>query len=258
VDEKILKEQNKVKRHGFSVLFVHWTVALSTFLLIVSGFGQMPMYKRYKIADLPGLGWTADYSITILIHYLAAAVLILAVTYHVVYHVMRKEYDILPRKGDLKESYLIIKAMLLNREEPASDKYLAEQRLAYAFIGMNLLIIIVTGVIKVFKNLPGIDYTAVFLVWVNDLHTLASMLLVFGILGHLAAFLFKANRALLPGMFTGKIDLEYAKHRHRIWYERMDRKSIQSTSTHRQKPTVSLDSASVRQHAAGSEKNNSC
>lgn len=138
--DKILEEQSKVQRHGFHALFVHWTVAVSTLLLIVSGFGQMPMYKRYKIADLPGLGWTADYSFTIVIHYLAAAILLFAVAYHIVYNGMRKKYSILPRKGDVKESYLILKAMLQKGEEPASDKYLAEQRLAYAFIGFNLLL----------------------------------------------------------------------------------------------------------------------
>ncbi|GAB6157820.1 cytochrome b/b6 domain-containing protein [Desulfotomaculum varum] len=211
----------KIKRHGFPVLFVHWTVALSTFLLIVSGFGQMPMYKRYKIADLPGLGWTADYSITLVIHYLAAAVLMFAVMYHIVYHVLRQEYDIMPRRGDVKVSYEIIKAMILKKPEPPSDKYLAEQRLAYAFIGGNLLVIIITGIVKMLKNLPQVDLPAVLIVWVNNFHTLASMLLVVGIVGHLAAFMFKENRALLPGMFTGKIDLTYAKNRHSIWFKKV-------------------------------------
>ncbi|CCO06938.1 formate dehydrogenase subunit gamma [Desulforamulus hydrothermalis] len=211
----------KIKRHGFPVLFVHWTVALSTFLLIVTGFGQMPMYKRYKIADLPGLGWTADYSITLVIHYLAAAVLMLAVAYHIVYHVLRREYDIMPRRGDVKASYEIIKAMLLKKPEPPSDKYLAEQRLAYAFIGGNLLVIIITGIVKMLKNLPRVDMPAALIVWTNNFHTLASILLVAGIVGHLAAFLFKENRALLPGMFTGKIDLNYAKHRHSIWFKKV-------------------------------------
>ena len=43
------------------------------FLLALSGFAQMPIMKRYYIADLPGLSWLADYSATSLLHYLAAA-----------------------------------------------------------------------------------------------------------------------------------------------------------------------------------------
>lgn len=43
------------------------------FLLALSGFAQMPIMKRYYIADVPGLAWLADYSITSLLHYIAAA-----------------------------------------------------------------------------------------------------------------------------------------------------------------------------------------
>lgn len=223
--EKILPGENKVKRHGFSVRFVHWTMAISTFILIFSGFGQMPMYRRYGVANLPGLSWSADYSITIIVHYIAAMALLLAVAYHIIFHVMRKEYDILPRRGDIKESFLIIKAMLTKGEAPKSDKYLAEQRLAYAFIAFNLLVIIVTGAIKVLKNFTAIKFYGSTMVWVSDLHTLASMLLLFGIFAHLAAFIFKENWPLLPGIFTGKINLDYVKHRHSVWYDKLTSKT---------------------------------
>lgn len=219
--EKILHEENKVKRHGFSVLFVHWTIAISTIALIFSGFGQMPMYKRYRVAEIPGLGWSADYSVTLIIHYVAAMFFLLAVAYHIVFHLLRKDFDILPRRGDVRESLAIIKSMIFGGKEPPCDKYLAEQRLAYAFVGSTVVLVALTGIVKVFKNLPSVNLPATFLVWVNDIHTFASMLLVFGIVAHLAAFVFKANRPLLRGMFTGKVDLEYCKHRHCMWYERL-------------------------------------
>lgn len=44
------------------------------FLLALSGFAQMPIMKRYYIADLPGLAWLADFSATSRLHYAAAAV----------------------------------------------------------------------------------------------------------------------------------------------------------------------------------------
>ncbi len=43
------------------------------FLLALSGFAQMPIMKRYYIADIPGLGWLADFFATSLLHYAAAA-----------------------------------------------------------------------------------------------------------------------------------------------------------------------------------------
>jgi len=219
--EKILPEINKVQRHGLSVLFVHWTMALSTMVLIFSGFGQMPMYRRYGLTALPGLGWSADYSVTLIIHYIAAMLFLLAVFYHIVYHLIRKDFDILPRRGDMKESLAIMKSIIFGGKEPPCDKYLAEQRLAYAFIAFLVFAISVTGVIKVMKNLPSFNFSGNLLIWVNDVHTLASMLLVFGILAHLAAFVFRVNRPLIAGMFTGKVDLDYCKHRHCKWYDRL-------------------------------------
>lgn len=211
---------SKVKRHGFSGRFVHWTVALSTIALIISGLGQLPLYKRYFVDTLPGLGWTSDYAVTLQIHYLAAAALTMAVVYHVVYHGLRREFDIVPRRGDLKESYQIIKAMFGRGEEPPSEKYLAEQRVAYAFIGGAVLLVVATGYLKVFKNLPGVELP-LWLLWTSTtLHNLAMFLILLGVAGHLAAFLFKENRSLLPGMFHGRVDLHYALERHCLWCER--------------------------------------
>ncbi|MEW6622087.1 MAG: cytochrome b/b6 domain-containing protein [Bacillota bacterium] len=219
--ERIIEKEKKVKRHSLSVIIVHWTVALSTFLLFFSGFGQMPIYRRYGLVNVPGFAWADNFVINSQIHYAAALVLIAAVVYHIVFHVSLKQFDIMPRKGDVKESLLIIKAMLGMGKEPPSDKYLAEQRLAYLFIALNLLVLIITGIIKVYKNFSLVDVNYTFVTWVTALHNIATFLLLFGIAAHLAAFIFKANRPLIRGMFTGKVDLEYVKHRHSIWYEKL-------------------------------------
>ena len=46
-------------------------------VLALTGFAQMPIMKRYHIADLPSLGWLADYSATSAVHYAAAALFLL-------------------------------------------------------------------------------------------------------------------------------------------------------------------------------------
>ncbi|HZJ02985.1 MAG TPA: cytochrome b/b6 domain-containing protein, partial [Thermoleophilia bacterium] len=211
--------QERIKRHGFSGRFVHWTVALSTVVLVISGLGQLPLFKRYFVDTLPGLGWTSDFGVTLQLHYFAAAALTLAVVYHVIFHSLRREFDIVPRRGDLKESYQIIKAMFGRGEEPDSDKYLAEQRVAYAFIGGAILLVIATGYLKAVKNLPGVELPYWLLWTTTTLHNLAMFLIILGIGGHLAAFLIKENRALLPGMFTGRVSLAYARERHCLWCE---------------------------------------
>jgi hypothetical protein len=44
--------------------------------LTLTGFGQMPIYKRYYISSIPGLGWSADFYITHYMHYIFAAILL--------------------------------------------------------------------------------------------------------------------------------------------------------------------------------------
>lgn len=227
--EKILSNEKKVKRHSLSVILVHWSVAIATFLLFFSGFGQMPIYRRYGLVEVPGFSWADNFAINSQIHYLAATLLLIAVFYHIIFHVSLRQFDIFPRRGDIKESYLIVKAMFGFGKEPPSDKYLAEQRLAYFFIGLNLLILIITGIIKVYKNFDiVVNYD--FMVWVTMVHNIATFLLLFGIIGHLAAFIFKENRPLLRGMFTGKVDLDYVKHRHGIWYKKLEKNNPSKTS----------------------------
>ncbi len=50
--------------------------ATTLFFITLSGFGQMPIFKRYYIADTPGLGWLAQFYVTHIIHYISATVLI--------------------------------------------------------------------------------------------------------------------------------------------------------------------------------------
>lgn len=214
-------KQSKILRQSIPNRFVHWTTALSALLLIITGLGQLPLYTRYNVTKLPGAEWLGNYFITINLHYLGAIGLLFAVTFHIVYAFARREFDIFPRKGDMKESYQIIKAMLTKGKEPASDKYLAEQRVAYLFIGLTLLLLIVTGLIKTLKNVPGVDLSHSLLYWNTALHNIGTGLIFFGVIGHLAAFLLKENRPLLRGMFTGSINREYVKHRHSLWYSKL-------------------------------------
>lgn len=214
-------KNNKLKRQSLSNRIVHWTTAISIFVLIISGLGQLPLYQRYNVDKLPGGPWLVDYMNTLYLHYIAAIVLVFIVIYHIVYHFIRKEYALLPKKGDVKESIKIIKAMITKGEEPPSDKYLAEQRLAYLFIGINVLLLVITGIFKMIKNVPGVDLPYWIVLWSAMIHNVATVFLILGIVAHLGAFLFKENRKMLPGMFTGYVDEEYVRNRHPLWYERM-------------------------------------
>lgn len=209
----------KVARQPLANRLVHAITAVSVFTLFFTGFGQMPVYKRYMLTEIPGFAWTGEYFTTLWWHYFFGVVLIAVSVYHVAYHMLRKEYDIVPKRGDLKDAWLVIKAMLAGKEEPPSEKYLPEQRLGYAFIAFWIGVMVITGILKAIKNVNGIDFRPQMLFWTAQLHNLGFFMLIIGVAGHLAAFLFKPNRQLLPGMLWGTVCACYVKMRHSLWKE---------------------------------------
>ncbi|WP_418792052.1 formate dehydrogenase subunit gamma [Phosphitispora sp. TUW77] len=222
------QKKSSILRHTLTVRMIHWMVTISTFILIFTGFGQMPIYKRYLLDQVPGFAWSSNYEVTVFVHYSAAIVLVFAAVFHLIYHGMCRHFNLLPRRGDLRESYLLVKAMLTKGKEPPCHKYLPEQRLAYFFVAGSLGMIIITGIFKVLKNLPSMAniFSNEFIYWMTLFHNIATVMVVFGIIAHLGAFLFKENRALLPSIFTGRADLEYIKHRHSLWYDELYSQNI--------------------------------
>ncbi|KUG05113.1 formate dehydrogenase -o, gamma subunit [hydrocarbon metagenome] len=216
----------KIPRHNLQVRFTHWITALSIFILFFTGFGQMPVYKRYFVDQIPGLGWSSNYLITLNIHYYAAMVLIFISFFYMLYLLLSKETDILPRKGDLKESLIIFASLVGLAKEPPNDKYLAEQRMAFAVTGLSVAGLIVTGLIKVLKNLPDTNIPLQVSFWATQVHNIFTLVLLISIVAHLLAFLIKDNRPLFLSMFTGKISLDYARHRHSLWIRRIEPNSI--------------------------------
>jgi hypothetical protein len=69
---------------------LRWIYLTTTFFLVLTGFGQMPIFKRYYIADIPGLGWLAEFFVTHYIHYLGAVVLLTLAAYILADYLMLK------------------------------------------------------------------------------------------------------------------------------------------------------------------------
>jgi formate dehydrogenase gamma subunit len=221
MQEGIILEKGIVLRHSPIELAEHWLLAISGLLLIFSGFGELPMYKRYMVTEIPGMGWTGDFFINLKIHYLAGIVFVSIMVFHALYHGWLRHQGLIPQKGDVRSSLITLLSMFGFGEEPKSDKYLPEQRLAYAYLGGVGLILVLTGLVKVIKNLPGVYFSPSLITWMTLIHTFATIFFLLGVLAHLAALIFKVNRPLVKSIFTGKVDLEYAQDRHTIWYDEM-------------------------------------
>ena len=64
------------QEYPYSGPLSHWLYGIGIGLALFSGFGQMPIYKRYYLTDIPGLGWAADFYTTASLHYLAVALVL--------------------------------------------------------------------------------------------------------------------------------------------------------------------------------------
>ncbi|MFH1980975.1 MAG: FeS-binding protein [Pseudomonadota bacterium] len=63
--------------------------ALVLFFSALTGFAQMPIFKRYYIADIPGLGWLANYTATFTLHHVSAALFLLLAAFALTDHLLQ-------------------------------------------------------------------------------------------------------------------------------------------------------------------------
>jgi len=116
-----------------------WFYLITILFLSLSGFGQMPIFKRYYIADIPGLGWLAEFFITHYIHYLAA-ILFLAFT-----------------------AYMIIDYLLSQRK--------SRRMTASGYVRSALLAgILASGVFLVIRNMAGSHLSSDFIIFLDLCH----------------------------------------------------------------------------------------
>ena len=96
---------------------VRYVYLITILLLTLSGFGQMPIFKRYYIADIPGLGWLAHFYVTHYIHYLAAILFLALAAYMIVdYLIPQKKHLRLTASGYVRGAILagiLISGLLL-------------------------------------------------------------------------------------------------------------------------------------------------
>jgi len=215
-----MNNPESIIRHSLAVRASHWLIALSGLVLTFSGIGFMPLYGRFYINDIPGMRWVSDFQTQLDLHYFSAAIFLAACLFHLLYHGRRKEFALMPRKGDLRESWQIIKAMLSKGQEPPHDKFLAEQRIAYAVFGLTILQLVGSGYFLAANSSLRLFVDSQLLQVIILAHHAFTYIFILQVLLHLAAFLLKANRPLLPTMFHGRVAQEYVLKRHQKWLDR--------------------------------------
>lgn len=112
-------------------------------LMAITGMGQMPIFKRYYVADFPGLAWLAAPFTVHLVHYIGAALLMLMLGWIV---------SIWAAKRPALSCSGLIRSILL-------------------------LLIVVTGYLRVMKNLPNLHLPPLATMLIDWTHLLFAILL---------------------------------------------------------------------------------
>ena len=118
---------------------LRWLYVLTMIGMGVTGLGQMPIFKRYYIADIPGMAWTADFYLTHYIHYLGAIFLFALIAYAIL------DYILLGRKAFHLTASAYLRIALLGG-------------------------IVVTGIFRVFKNFPDVVFSPDFTLLIDISH----------------------------------------------------------------------------------------
>ena len=109
------------------------------FFMGLTGFAQMPIFKRYYVADIPGLEWLAQFYVTHTMHYIGAISLLFVIAYSAAIYIgmMRKQFDLT----------------------------------IAAYINIVLLASIIgTGIFRVLKNLPDVVFSPNFTMFIDISH----------------------------------------------------------------------------------------
>ncbi len=239
MSESILEDKNRVVRHGRIELVEHWAIALSGLLLLLSGLFELPMAARYRITSIPGFSWSGDFITSLSVHYAASVVFIAASLFHLMYHGLAGERELLPQKGDLKTSIAVIKTFFGKGKEPPFGKYLPEQRLAYLGMAVIIAVLILSGMVKTAKNLFAPDMNYALVLWATWLHNIFFVLFILAFIAHIGAILLKPNRPMIRGIFTGAVRLDYARHRHPLWLAEMEPQPVAPSTEIESDETIS-------------------
>ena len=64
---------------------------LALIVALFTGFGNMPLYGRYYVADLPGFGWSGNFFINVNVHILSGSLLLAIAVYTFMNSILQRE-----------------------------------------------------------------------------------------------------------------------------------------------------------------------
>lgn len=228
------------KRHDKSDIFIHWFNAACWLLLLLTGVGLIqnpaidPFGSGYPEAMRSMVGGGGN---LLVIHEIIGGLWILGFLFYLLVNFrgarffLAEIFSVSPARDMgwmIKKMVLMtlgpkaLKMMGMNPELPDQGYYnMGQKAFAQASV-VGGVIIAVTGIVMVLSDRTlGADATG-WVGWAVALHFIAVGLVFAGLLVHIyMAAISPEERPGFKSMFTGVVPDGYAKHHHRLWWEKV-------------------------------------
>ncbi|MBU4556081.1 MAG: cytochrome b/b6 domain-containing protein [Actinobacteria bacterium] len=207
-------EGDRVLRHDKAAILEHWAHGIGTAVLLVSGIALGVWF-------LPALVGNGEPVWTMMdIHFGAVVVFLFGTFYYGANTLLAKKRfrEHLPTKDAIeytKRHY----GLLLGFKKftmPPERKYFESEKMAYILALASTVAIIVTGLFKVAAH--SVDLPAGLMTVMTPAHDIATVAMLAFFVAHVFfAAVLPMSWPVLRSMFTGYVNLEYAKHEHAGW-----------------------------------------
>lgn len=219
--------QPTIERFSAVQVYVHATMALSIFLLYLTG---LPMTFNDQ------LGWlfsVFSYGNVVLVHVIAGVVLITVGTFYVLYLLLTaglagRLLPAIPTANDVREAIAYLKYVAGRGEKPASAKYNWLQKAEIWVISVELVLLSITGLLLWFRGVfVSPEFRGLFgahepladvlLLIIRDVHVVLALTALMGITFHLYMVNVKEKFPFNDRMFSGEVSADSAAHHWEKW-----------------------------------------
>ena len=198
--------------------WVHWFTAVVFVLMALTGL--ILLYGRTVLIPVMGPeAFAATAELSKIVHNYLGILFILAIVLTIIIFLRDSLFNM---QVDMK--WFMTAGGYLGGRHPSAEKYNAGQKAWYWTAAIMGVILCVTGLIL---NFPNFEQTRETMQIANIIHVIASAIVIAFLLVHV--YLALSTEGALQAMTTGKVDENWVKQHHDLWYEQL-RQSGQETT----------------------------
>lgn len=134
---------------------------LTIFGALFTGFGNMPLYKRYYIADLPGLGWTGDFYTNLYVHLICGAIVMAISIYFALSYLSQGNSTKLSKTGTIRAAILalaLISGVLMAIKNLPTIHFSFKMGMIFNFLHMGMaMLFLIMALVSVIGRLKWVQ-----------------------------------------------------------------------------------------------------